>query len=466
MLERLRMSIREKYEIPDRRPAGIGAVLLGSTPDLLGIAAVRLQNAGMGALCVTRAAEALNAQDGLFTMLVRGENENGDSQSREEVIQSIVCAMDPEKDYEDYLQTVSSRPVKLAVLGQEEDAVGSGLLACLLYAQFQSGFPVPKVRILERTEFEEREQRIRSFLECFSRNRKDAQAFGEWLKGLDIAPVFPDRLCGWMDPGERALQCRNMNYEDELLLWAEPDRPAYTVLPEDGVFDALEKEEFAEKTRLTERVFEPLLFLTGAAGYLCGCHTVSEVMRDEEIRQWIGKCYQKELLEGIGPAERVSASVVEAFGRLDNSMNRMEILDTARSLIGSARYGILPLMEKYGEKHFDVPVLSALAVSATLMLYAGVRRGESQIFTVSREIAKKTENSVLRDREDILERFSRLSHDMPSESLAYAGLRDIESWNFAMDRIEGLEEQVMEDIASIQQIGFRETMKRRMEVYG
>ena len=93
------------------------------------------------------------------------------------------------------------------------------------------------------------------------------------------------------------------------------------------------------------------------------------------------------------------------------------------------------------------------------MLYAGVRRDERGEYAVERGDARH----VLHDDPEILEAFSRLAHDMPAESLAYAVLADRAIWGTDLREIDGLELRVTFNLSSIQRIGFRETLRIQEE---
>ena len=68
----LNRSMMERYEIADRRPQTLRAAIFGADQMMLGAAARLLDRANergadAGAVCFTGAADALNAQDGMFT---------------------------------------------------------------------------------------------------------------------------------------------------------------------------------------------------------------------------------------------------------------------------------------------------------------------------------------------------------------------------------------------------------------
>jgi hypothetical protein len=93
------------------------------------------------------------------------------------------------------------------------------------------------------------------------------------------------------------------------------------------------------------------------------------------------------------------------------------------------------------------------------MLYAGARENEAGVY----EVARGEKNAAIHDDPESLEAFSRLAHDMPAESLAYAALADWNIWGMDLREVDGLEMRVAFDLSSIQRIGLRETMRLQGE---
>ena len=101
---RLDRSMMERYEIVDRRPTMLRALLFGLDPLMLCGAARLLDRANemggnLGAVCISGSDEAgeLRTQDGMFTVLIRGEGVDGSPIREERVVQSILEVISPEE---------------------------------------------------------------------------------------------------------------------------------------------------------------------------------------------------------------------------------------------------------------------------------------------------------------------------------------------------------------------------------
>ena len=141
----LNRSMMERYEIADRRPQTLRAVIFGADQLMLGAVARMLDRANeggadLGAACVTGKAAALNAQDGMFTMLIRGERMDGEVSREERVVQSVLLAADPRQDEKKFLALGLLPALEFVFVDAEADEGRSLLLAQLLYARFRRSF--------------------------------------------------------------------------------------------------------------------------------------------------------------------------------------------------------------------------------------------------------------------------------------------------------------------------------------
>ena len=91
----------------------------------------------------------------------------------------------------------------------------------------------------------------------------------------------------------------------------------------------------------------------------------------------------------------------------------------------------------------------ACIVLGLIMLFAGVRQEDDGRYA----ILKNGEKCFVSEDEDILSSFSRLSCDMPPESLSYAVLSDRAIWDEDLREISGLEDLVTEQLRDLQLLG-------------
>ena len=195
--------------------------------------------------------------------------------------------------------------------------------------------------------------------------------------------------------------------------------------------------------------------IVAAAGLLCGHETVGESMRDESLRALLGTALIDEIAptlpefkkDGLAYAARVTAF-------LENACREEGWPAVGENLISRFVACLLPALAEYEKQQALLPPCLCFALSALIMLYAGVRKnGEDQYVLPAED--KEIE---VPDDPAVLEAFSRMSCDMPPESLAYAALSDPMIWGCDLREIEGLEEKVAGQLLDMQLLGARAAM--------
>jgi len=456
----LNRSMMERYEIADHRPQQLRAVLMGANRLMLGAAARLLDAAGLGALCVTPAAHALRAQDGMFTLLVRGE-ENGRDVRREEVVQSILQALDPEEEFSDLLEAAANPDLDFIFLSLNSDALEIALTARFLYARWQAGQKMPLVILAGEQSDGESCNDMRDAMLRLSCGWSDVQAFAAWLQPGCFRALLVDGFSGRLNEAETAKARHDMNYSDDFIAWAEPTLNCTLQgdVPE-CLRPALNAVDFDAACMKKARVMDSLVFLCAVSGFLSGKDSFADTLKDEKLRDWIGHAFFDEVMPALPYArEEIAPDVIAAFSRLENSMNDMPLMQIGRGLIGNLPRTLLPAIRSWADREFEAPPRLSLALSAAIMIYAGARindRGEY-------EVLRGNDVCIIRDDPEILAAFSCLSHDMPAESLAYAALADRAIWGEDLREIDGLEMRIAFNLSSIQRVGWKETLRIQAE---
>lgn len=457
----LARSMLERYEIDAHRPETLRAVLLGAGPRMLGAAARRMDEinrAGgdIAALCVTPLAPALNQQDGLFTLVIRGEDAAGDAIRREQVVQCLIRCLHPEADFQSLMDAMSAPDLEMIALDAGAGDVELALLARMLYARWAAG--AEPVRLIELgSDFDpDAPSTLLSALAALGRGWSGA--FAAWLEGLSAVRVLADGLCGPMDDAERARCQREMNYRDDFIAWAEPGLNLCAERPLSGAAAELfPAGDFEAACHMKARIFDAAVFLCAAPGFLCGLERFDQVMGDAALRAWIGRAFADEILPLLPwDREKIAPQVISAFERLENPANPMPLLEVGQNLLGHLPRTLMPAIRAYARREFDAPPRLCMALAAAIMLYAGVRRDEQGRYLLERDGGKRC---PLVDRENLLKTFSRLDRDVPAEALGYAVLADRELWGEDLREMDGLEMRVVFALSAIQRLGLREAMR-------
>ena len=203
-----------------------------------------------------------------------------------------------------------------------------------------------------------------------------------------------------------------------------------------------------------------LLSTIAPAGYLSGLDTVKDCMKDEDMRAFLGHALLHEIMPLI-PLQKadVDQLAMEICGE-------MEKPDIARPLLSITQNGVrawekqaLPLLEKYESREGILPPCLCMGLSILIMYFSGARKNAQGAF----EGLRAGEAYLAQEDEDVLLAFSRLSPDMPPETLAYAVLSDRDIWEKDLREIDGLTEKITDQIRDLQLLGLRAAMKKSCE---
>ncbi len=459
----LERSMMERYEIKDNRPEGAKCVIFGADKLMLGAAARLMDQISTGCLCVSPAAETLNKQDGMFTLLVRGETIEGKRIMEERVVQSIIRALDSEKDYEELRKAAADESLSAFFCHQDAADAETAIIALMLFERFRAGLSAPHILLMADMPQDNCIENLRAAVKFIAGKWDKDAAFAPWLDGAAFTRVLCETLSGPLSASERESAWKKFNYKDEMIAWAEPNMAfAADENAPDFIIPHLSGEKYEAACEKKKRIFDTAVFISACTGYICGMDTYAEVMKDEGMRGLIAHAFFDEILPLLPwGKDEIAPYVISCFERLENPMNAVPLMDIARDMLKNFPDTVLKSISAYADKTFEAPRCLSLALSAAIMLYAGARQDESGAYRVVRESA----SHVIADDEEILESFARFSHDMPPETLSYAALADRSCWGADLRDIDGLEMRVAYDLAAIQRIGMRETVKLTLLEY-
>ena len=462
-MQQLKRGMLGRYDIPDRAPRQTEAVQFGMGPRMLGLVDRLIDDAdlGMGIACVqsddSGFARMLNDQDGMFTVLVRGDL-NDREVRREQVVQSIVRTVDPGADFEALKALAREPALALGLIDAESDAFAAelGLAARLLVERWQAG--LGGLRFICIGESVGCAAAVREGLDRIARAWRAEEEFCRWLaEECAFYPALADCLVFRAEAAEAARLCAEMNYADGMIHIAEPfgeqtiQAPAdfRSLFPLDRAGGVRFVDDLAPALLRKHRIFDAGLFVMAAPGYLAGCDTLRDCMKREDIRAFVGRAFYDEIIP-CAPfsREEMTPWVISTFERFENPLNDNRILSATDHLLRRFRRGVLPAVRAWAEAHFEAPPFLGHALAAAIMLYAGARPGEDGRY----QVARGDQVHTIIDDPEVLRAFARLSHDMPAESLTYAALADRTLWDGQdLREIDGLESRVMFSIAAIQQ---------------
>ena len=455
-MKHLNLSILKDYDIPLNRPDRLCGVQFGDDAVLLGLVDRLIDNANAeGAnvgLAVVQPGETgfaaqLREQDGLFTAFVRGEM-GEKNVSREQVVQSILEAIDPAADSDRLMALAADPGVGFILLHNDEvgefarrDNVCAALAARFLVERWQkNAAPVAAIVCGDDPDCADA---FRNTVVDFARDWNVSPVFHEWLNGCSFLSASAE---------EAARLCARMNYADAMIHLAEPygllairsDDAFRERFPLDKCGQVKFMDDLTDVFIKKQRIFDAGLFAMGALGCLHGNETLAECMKDEPLRDFVGHALLDEMLPFL-PYEREALIpyIIECYERYGNPMNDNLLPVAARGLRHKFRKGVLPAVRAYANEHFEPPKHLTAALSAMILLYADTRLRDEGYETVIGQTLIPVHESP-----ETLEAFTTLASDMQPDSLAYAVLSDRTFWGGCdLREIDGLEDAVIANLA-------------------
>ena len=451
-MKQLKRAIMADYEIPENTPSRAVGVQFGANETLLGVADRLIDDAnrtgsdaGLALVDAGGAIQKLREQDHLYTLFARGDLNDREVRV-EQVIQPFTNLFDPEKDDSALLAFARTADVSFILIAPDPvnpaaRTIDFSLAARFLFERGQNGgAPVQILTVNQSAE------------DCRAELNAIFDSWGADTKYLSKCPVISSLLEGMAylsAPDEAVRLCEKMNYRDSMIHIAEPFarwtiQCAPDALPFSGE-NIVFTDDLAPAIQKKQALFDGGLFAFAALGALHGNRTLADCMRDKPLRDLAGHAIYDEILPFASiPRDEAAEYVIQSCERWENPLIENRIFDAAAGMLSRFREGVLPIMKAYCDEKFEAPERLSLALAATILLYAGARWENGAYRT---EIGGET--FVLRDDPEALLSFSRLSPDMPAESLAYACLADRTLWGMDLRELDGLEMAVCRNLEMV-----------------
>ena len=330
-------------------------------------------------------ARAMNAQDGLFTLVERGL-QNGAPVERTRLIGSIARALVADTEWET-VRAIAARPdlqvivTNVTEAGFRQEGPFPARLTDVLRARFERLEGGPPLFVIPTELLPDNGPRLAAMVDEVAQQSAGSDAFRTWLSThVRFCSSLVDRITtGGPPPDQRPALEAGLGYADELLTVAEPyafwaieaDAPALRaafpidINPESVVFAPDIRFYEERKLRLlngTHTAIAPLAMLAGV-------RTVREAMHHPRL----GVFLRGLLFDEIIPATDLPADAADAFARsvLDRFQNPW--LDHEWRVIltnqeAKMRIRVVPLIVASATRQTRAPERLALACAAHLTL--------------------------------------------------------------------------------------------------
>jgi tagaturonate reductase len=387
-------------------PSGDGVFLRGFVDWMVDVANEKGVYGGGVAVAAPRRHErppALHAQEGLYTVLIRGR-ENGADVVERRVVTTVQAALDPYAQWGEMLRLAASPALKFLVSNTTEAGIVDvpeaydpaacpdsfpAKVACLLKARFDAlgGPAAPGLIVLPCELIEKNSATLRRIVLAHAERWGFDTASVAWIR--DQCRFF-DTLVDRIVPGFPREEAEDLfaewGYRDPLAIVAEPFHLWVIEAPPD-VAEALPVASAGANVVWTDNIVpyreRKVRLLNGAhtasalAAFLAGLDTVGEMVADPQFSRALDLIVFDEIAPYVPlpESERLgyARSVLERFG---NPFIRHELISIAFNSVSKWRVRILPTIRDTLAEGKAAPRLLAFSLAALLWFYRGRKEGD------------------------------------------------------------------------------------------
>jgi tagaturonate reductase len=434
--------------------------------------------------------EALNDQDGLYTLLLRGI-EKGQVAEQRRLITALSRGVNPYTDWQAYLacaenpelRFVVSNTTEAGIAYAPEDFVPGAVLnsypaklTALLYHRFTcfDGDPTKGLLILPCELIDKNGRHLREIVLKLIADWELSEAFRSWVLGHNhFFNTLVDRIVTGYPRAEAEKICAELGYTDRLLdtgeifhLWViEGETRFKDELPLHEIgLNVIWTDDLTPYRERKVRVLNGAHTLTVAVAHLAGLATVRAASEDPLV----GDFMQRGIFEEILPFVRLPEAEKRAFAesvleRFENPFIEHRWLDISLNSISKFKTRCLPTLTDYVDRHQSPPPLMSFSLAALICFYRGSRIEAGRLLATGPEGPYE-----VKDDAQVLEFFRSAwqSHGdarpADGEALACKVLGEEAFWGTDLNALPGLTAAVATALGRLQRDGLRSALARAL----
>lgn len=419
---------------------------------------------------------ALDTQDGLYTTIIRGLNEQGEAVREPRLIRSVNREINVYRQFDDYLALAHDANIRFVFSNTTEAGISyhaddrltdtppasfPAKLTRLLFERFNhfNGAADKGWVLLPCELIDYNGEKLKELVLRYAAQWELSAAFTAWLNEHNtFCSTLVDRIVtGYPRAEVDALQ-QELGYQDTFLDTAE-----YFYLFVIQGPQWLAEELRLNKLKLNVRIVDDIkpykerkvAILNGAhtalvpVAFLAGLDTVGESLNDAQIGKFVETTIADEIVPVLDLPHNELVSFAQAvLSRFRNPFIQHQLLSIALNGMTKFRTRILPQLLAYRERHGALPKRLTFALAALIAFYRGERNGDSY---------------PLQDDAHWLERYEVLWGGVRAGTTSLAQvvnavLGDAEHWEQDLTLVPGLAALVTEQLQAIVERGMRDAV--------
>lgn len=419
---------------------------------------------------------SLSTQDGLYTTIISGLNEQGETVRDTRIIRSVNREINIYHQFEEYLALARDPNIRFVFSNTTEAGI-SYVESDSLNDAPPASFPAKLTRLLfERfTHFSGAADKGWVLLPCelidyngealqelvlrYAQQWALPAAFTQWLQNSNtFCSTLVDRIVTGYPRSEIDSLQEELGYQDSFFDSAEHFY-LFVIQGPKTLAQELRLDKLPLNIRLVDDIKpykeRKVAILNGAhtalvpVAFLSGLNTVGESMNDAQISRFVELAIAEEISPVLDlPQDELTSFAQAVLSRFRNPFIQHQLLSIALNGMTKYRTRILPQLLASQEKNGILPPRLTFALAALLAFYRGERNGETY---------------PLQDDAHWLSRFSELwasvrSGNLPLVGLVETVLADEEHWGRDLNTVPGLTAKITEQLQAIEDRGMRDAL--------
>ncbi|WP_312686266.1 tagaturonate reductase [Kosakonia sp.] len=420
---------------------------------------------------------SLSTQDGLYTTIIRGLNEQGEAVSDARVIRSVNREISVYTHYDEFLKLAHNPDIRFVFSNTTEAGISyhagdkfadapavsyPAKLTRLLYERFShfSGAADKGWVIIPCELIDYNGEALRELVLRYAQEWALGNDFIQWIDTANaFCSTLVDRIVTGYPRDEVAKLEAELGYKDNFLDTAEHFY-LFVIQGPKSLASELRLDKLALNVLIVDDIKpykeRKVAILNGAhtalvpVAWQAGLDTVGEAMNDSEICAFVEKAIYEEIIPVLDlPRDELESFASAVTGRFRNPYIKHQLLSIALNGMTKFRTRILPQLLAGQQNHGKLPSRLTFALAALIAFYRGERNGETY---------------PVQDDAHWIERFQLLwsqhgDRQISTSELVKAVLSVSEHWEQDLTQVSGLVEQVTLDLDAILRQGMRAAVK-------
>lgn len=430
-------------------------------------------------------ADMINAQDGLYTLYLRGI-ENGEVKVKKEIITSIRECINPYFEWNKTLDYAVSEDLRFVISNTTEAGIEykeepftpdscqktyPAKLTSLLYARYNKfdgdnakGLVIIPCELIDRNG-DNLKKCIMNYADLW--NLEDE--FKAWVNNAcPFMNTLVDRIVPGYPRDEIEKITAEQGYKDNVVdtgeifhFWViEGDKKYAEEIPFHKVgLDVLWTDNMEPYRTRKVRILNGAHTMTVLGAYLAGLETVGECMNDKDISEFMKKGIFDEIIPTFDlPEEEKLSFAAAVLERFANPFIKHMLLSISLNSVSKFKVRVLPSIKGYIERFSKLPVRTVFALAALIRFYKGTQIKDSKLLG---DIDGKRYDIC--DKPDVIEFFAeqykKYSETNDEKALVRNILANKDFWGEDLTLIDGFADAVAKYYKDIELYGAREAIK-------